>query len=472
MKTRSSKLRGWGRILGSGALALVVGEGAFGAEKDFTWGHEEAPEGRSVVIDPPYLTPDPARVEVALLYWYPQEGFVESEALGQKWIESLPAGVDVVRYPVRALTARRARAMSQEWRERLERYQQALFVARFGGREEPVHRALVERVSGGQRHAAGLRVARRVLQKFPSDQALAERVRELERRHAPLDSDADIKKLLREQGVSDADIERFYRGPEVAGLKLLVGHLGFSVGSTSIRSGLAAEGSSAGYPMLVINGRYGIDEDIAGSTQGAFRVANRLIREELERGRAHEGPTNDEAFAEWMAPRSGEMLWGQGVRGVYNHWRREFWELDDEGKVQRVSRLVGEGDASAFELRLPGHTVHVPMWRAALRFRPYPGRARYGAFLLMDQLAAPETHWVELSWKLPWKRVRVALAFSPDGTVEARNEEGPIFGSWWLEAGELHVSLGELGVRSWPWEEVAREVGFEAPPVNPTPWKS
>ena len=63
------------------------------------------------------------------------------------------------------------------------------------------------------------------------------------------------------------------------------------------------------------------------------------------------------------------------------------------------------------------------------------------------------------------------MAFSADGKVEARNDKGSMFGSWWLEAGNLTVSFGELGAQSWPWREVAKRVGFNVPQRSLTPWR-
>ena len=64
----------------------------------------------------------------------------------------------------------------------------------------------------------------------------------------------------------------------------------------------------------------------------------------------------------------------------------------------------------------------------------------------------------------------MAFAFTPDGKVEARNDKGSLFGTWWLEAGNLNVPFGELGIQSWPWREAAAHIGFEVPQRSLTPW--
>ena len=35
----------------------------------------------------------------------------------------------------------------------------------------------------------------------------------------------------------------------------------------------------------------------------------------------------------------------------------------------------------------------------------------------------------------------------------------------------MHVSLGQYGVQSWPWQEAAKHVGFEVPRESLVPWE-
>ena len=244
----------------------------------------------------------------------------------------------------------------------------------------------------------------------------------------------------------------------------------------SVRQGVARN-SLALYPTLVINGRFVVNTTAVESPREAYRIANRIIRREIEAGRAHNSPTNSEEFAEWMAARSGEIfrrvMVGRNPTGslVYNHARREVWLLGDDGDVRTVFRLVGEGDESLFEfMHAEKRLAHTGLWRPARQYLSYKtehGPQRYGAFLLTDFLSAPDTHWVGL----PFKGRDAAMAFSADGTVEARNDKGSMFGSWWLEAGNLTVSFGELGAQSWPWRKVAKRVGFDVPQRSLTPWR-
>ena len=441
MKTRWCGSGGWLTVFAGVVAGLGWSGTASADDRPFTWGHEAAYENRVAVLERPFLTPDPERVEVIWLYWYTGTGFKGTDRSMREWVKSLPDRVDVHRYPLRLLSSRsKAKPyMKLLW----EKHQQGLYVARLAGREEAVHRALVEGITPP--------MAPYSLPRYG-------------------ESDEDVRRILAENGVSSADIERFYRSPEVGGLKLLAAQFGYGLSSTGVRQGLSRGGSRVRDPLLLINGRYGVaGHYLDRSGRGwrkAFRVANRLIREELERGRAHDGPTNDEAFARAFAPRTGEIVWRQQVKGVFNAWRNEFWMLDDDGEVEHTGRLVGQGDGSTFRLPLPGHVVHVPLWRTALQWRSYERQPRYGAFLLTDWLSAPDTLWVGL----PFKGREVAFAFMPDGKVEARNDRGSRFGTWWLEAGNLNVSFGEFGIQSWPWREAAAHVGFEVPQRSMTPW--
>ena len=161
---------------------------------------------------------------------------------------------------------------------------------------------------------------------------------------------------------------------------------------------------------------------------------------------------------------------------MYNHHRQEFWSLGGaSGDVIAAYRLKGEGTESHWALQWKKEGRKSPQWASAWRrgrqYEAYRGEdgvpQRYGAFLLTDYLSAPETSWVGL----PFKGQEAAFTFHADGKVEAASEEGPVFGSWWLEAGELVVSVGEYGVQSWPWREAAAHVGFEVPQRSLTPWR-
>ena len=106
----------------------------------------------------------------------------------------------------------------------------------------------------------------------------------------------------------------------------------------------------ARYPKFLIDGRHFVSSTFIGDPDKTYRIANRLIRLELENAAPRPGPTNDEAFTQWMAPREGEVF--EGVRVgrrkelldmVYSHARRELWGLGERGEVRWTWRLRGGG---------------------------------------------------------------------------------------------------------------------------------
>ena len=404
--------------------------------KDVAWGKENAAKRRLVGrIDPPQFTPDPMRVEVLYFVDYVSTTSRCADRLFGGWRDSLPPEVDVRIVPNGKVGWKRG-----PFHDEGEIHQAVVFLGGLLGRKDEVHAAVIKRIEEkGDRSLGSAR-------------------------------EADL--LLEGLGIEAGTFAKYRYDPEVLGLSNWAKSAKRRLNGAS--NVLRGNRKVALYPALIINGRYSVNTVDTRDPGKTFRIANRIIREELERRPSHDGPTNNDELAKWMAPRAGEifrLVSFEYVRGngVYNASRREFWDLGSDGEFLRTVRIIGEGDAS--RAVVPGKRVsHVHTWRIARQFVSYEGvegPQRYGAFLLADWLSAPDTHWVEF----PWKGQRAGLAFSADGTVEARNESGPIFGSWWLEAGKLHVSLGELGIESWPWMEVADEVGFEVPQESLTPWK-
>ena len=294
---------------------------------------------------------------------------------------------------------------------------------------------------------------------------------------ARLGSERGLPEVARLLEVDGAVFRRWYHHPKVLTLARMAGAADRDR-AWALRNQISGIGEKLSlYPAFLINGKYVVDASLFADPADAYRVANRLIRLELEAGRSHNGPTNDLEFSTWMAPRSGEIYKRKWLGrkptwfGVYSHARREIWVLGKEGEVEKVLRLAREGDDSFFEHSDEnGNLRRGHPWRYARQFISFEGDnepQRYGAFLLTDFLSAPDTHWVGL----PFKGREAAMAFSADGKVEVSNDKGSMFGSWWLEAGHLTVSFGELGAQSWPWQEVAERVGFNVPQRSLTPWE-
>ena len=412
--------------------------------KDVVWGNESADSDRYGAFDPAYNTADRTRVEVLIFFNFVGSTSYWIDPVLEAWSESLPDEV-----AVHWIAEGRFAVKRGPWHDHVEMHQRIWFAAtELGMAPDAVRRALWKRLSKRWKSLGTWNEAEEFFT-------------------ATLGFEAGT---FHEWGAHPV-VESRRIGARNLHRRFVI--VSTSAGSPSPRSFLR--------PMLVINGKYLLETAFIGHPVKTFQIANRLIRQEIERLPLDDAPTNDEEWADSMAPRGGEIVrrisLGKEVTGrkaVYNPHRREAWVLDDEGAVDYYWAQRGKGEDSYWVVgpeHKEGWPTGVNIWRFGSEYVGYEradGKPqRYGAFLLTDWLSSPDTHWVELAFK----GKPAALAFSPDGKVEARNERGPIFGSWWLEAGELHVSLAELGVESWPWMEVAERVGFEIPPESLTPWK-
>ena len=398
--------------------------------EDIIWGNESEEMRRVGVIEPPFFTSDPDTVEIFELLKYTARSWQRSEPFTRAWRDNLPKRVRVHRLPERA-----GKKYMHAYRDLWPVHQRIYFAGSMLGLESEVHEVLLSMNRLGLKSKLG---------------------------------PEGIPEVARRLDVSLHEFRSWYHHPRVNASVRLASLMDFAKTKLLLRKGVDGK-SSALYPTFVINGRFVVDTSAVGNPREAYRIANRIIRREIEALRAHNGPTNSEEFTEWMAGRSGEIFRREvvGLKPsgslVYNHSRREVWFLDDDGDVGTVFRMVGEGEESLFEyMNAEKRLEHIGLWRPARQYRSFKtehGPQRYGAFLLTDFLSAPDTHWVGL----PFKGRDAAMAFSADGKVEARNDKGSMFGSWWLEAGNLTVSFGELGAQSWPWREVANRVGFDVP---------
>ena len=426
----SGALRPW-RHLAWWALAGALQAGAAFADSPgegaLTWGNEE--DGGHLVLEVPFSTPHRERVEVVVAVDYMDPRFGERETMMREWRGSLPDTVDLLRVPV----VWKRGEEDAERRVHRHHHRQALLAARILGIEDRVHAALVEALGP-----------------------------------APFDigTDARVRSLVLGQGAEASAYEAALRSP-----LLHAREWEGAILSAGLQSATAAPAERGGVPWLLVNGRYVTGSRRAGSAAAAFRVANRLIRETLESGPPfHRGPRDIPELIERLEEWSGEHLVnaaGGRFKGVYNPWRRELWSLNDAGEVRGIAR-ERQGSRRVWEwLDLEsGRRVPAMNWRAGFHYAPREPRERHAAFVLADWLSRGQE--VELSFKSR----PVGLSFAAEGRVEARSAQGPVRGSWWLEAAALHVSLGEYGIASWPWREAARQVGFEAPSVAIAPWRT
>lgn len=422
------KVSRWTAVLGlAGALhtGVLLADGP--GEGPVTWGHEA--QGGHLSLEVPFTTPHRDRIEVVAAFRYTDRRLRERETMMRAWQASLPDTVDVLRVPLVWQRGESEPPLWEHWRA----HRRALLAARRLGVEEQVHAAMVEALSAAPQS---------------------------------LGTDDRVRRFLAGHGIDAAEYEAVLASPALRAMRWEG-----SVLSGGLQTAGAETGEPEGVPWLLINGRSITSSHHAGSASAAFRVANRLIRETMEPGPPyHRGPTNIPELIEKLEEWSGEHLMNAGTgrfKGVYNPWRRELWSLNDTGEVRAVAREV-DGEKTFWKwLELDrGRAGYAMNWRAGFYYTPREPRVRHGAFLLADWLSGGQV--VEL----PFKGRPVGLSFTPDGKVGAQSAEGPVQGSWWLEAAALHVSLGGYGIGSWHWREVARQVGFEVPSESITPWKT
>ena len=410
------------------SLAVPTAHAADVALDRITWGNEIADRSQVGHFAHRRLTPDPDKVEVLLFFPYTEEWMRIDPAAGA-WAASLADAVTVERFPVPS--------------ERSSVASSVYFVGKVLGIEDAVHDAIVRRIES--------------------------------RGVASLDEDTEADRLLTALGVEPGAFAKMSGNPFTETRADTYARWARNRHRAAVESVRKREGALRDtIPVITVNGKFAVMEGNPGRT---VRVANRLIRRELGSLPSHDGPTNNEELAEWMAPRSGEIFRVAGTKwtGVYSHARREIWQLDNRGDISRSAPLRGEGDDSYFvfrtSLRWDGKTYHdYELWRSAHRLRSFEGRGgpqRHGAFLFADWLAAPDRGGVTLRFKGTKKTFR----FSADGSVVLMDGSGSEPGTWWLQAGRLYVSLGELGTDYWPWEVASRTLGFDAPYKALTPWK-
>lgn len=432
------------------ALMGAAADGAFGMSsyrqqlakynkvkwEEILWGAESGAADQVGKLDPPYFTRGPARVEVIEFMRHTGNTWLRSRRLTREWEKSLPDGV-VVRRMAQGARGSKSWSLAEEWA-----LQQELFcTAQRVEKEDAVHELLAEMTP-----------------------------------HFALTKPHFYNLFVKRLGVDANEFARRRVHPETAECVVIASDMNWDriladeyAGAPKKRLNFA--------PTFVVNGKWSVSGSWIKDPSEVYRIANRLIREELERGRAHDGPTDNETLTDWMAPRSGEVFRrvrrgrAFGYKSVYSADRREFWDLDANGDVRHVHHLAGEGKWAYFTTKSRHGRRYPHVWRFARQYVSYVGEdgrpQRYGAFQLTDWLSAPGTLWVEL----PFRGRPAALAFSEDGRVEGRNKQGSVFGTWWLEAGNLNVSFGDQGIESWPWQEAAAHVGFKVPQESLTPWR-
>ena len=394
------------------------------AEPDtVTWGNEQ--RGRTGQFRRPVLTPDPDRLEVLHFTVYTPT-WTAIEPVYQAWKASLPDTVDVVMLP---LAGEGARGRTETL---------AYYTARELGRGAEAHAEIARQLARPDYTALGPR----------ERAALLSAALEL-----PANTFAQTSNPLRESV------------PEAHARWALQHHM-----RAFKQARLSRVKIPRAWPTIIVNGRYILDTHRKPNPAATYRKANRLIRQAIEAGPAHDGPTNLLDFVAIRAPHSGDLYrnrtTGTGIPFVYNINRHttERWLLSNQGAITKVETLVTDDGAPYFASPWQGKTFRLlDGWRHAndadfVRARG-GGNQRYAAFLFTDWLSEPD----RLAKPYPFKGETINVRYNPDGTASTIINGEPVKGRWWLEAGDLRVSFGEHGTDYWPWQVAAHELGFKAP---------
>ena len=170
------------------------------------------------LINPPFRTANPDKIEVREFFWYGCGHCFTFEPLLAAWKKTLADDVDFQPSPA-------------IWNAPMKTHAKVFFAVEALGLGDSMHRAIFQ----------AMHVDRN-----------------------PLTTDAAILKLFKSQGVSEADFNRAYKS--------------FGVATKAKRAvQLQNEFKIEGVPSLGVAGRYYIDGTLAGSMPRALQVADALI---------------------------------------------------------------------------------------------------------------------------------------------------------------------------------------------------
>ena len=331
-------------------------------------GQEQEPteNDEMVVFDREYVTPNPDWVEVVELGGYGDLTWSANAKFSRAWRKSLPDDVDIHRIPAQSEEVDPDHPVA----DHRPVHRSVFFAGKKLRGEDAIHLAMMQTLVG--------------------------------KPHG-LKTDDDVARLARRLRIEPQALQQARNDPttrwqakEARWLAQIVAHM---------RTRKARETGKASnpvvlFPMLIVNGRYLVDAARIGSPKRVYRLANRLIRQELE-GRPHRtGPTNDAEFTATMAEHEGEIRLRR-VNGdlisttplavVYAPQETAVWWLDYNGRVLRAPRLTDKGRESHFEFRQSnGDTGRLEMWRYANQYESFldtDGKPiRHPAFTVRDTL--------------------------------------------------------------------------------------
>ena len=211
------------------------------------WGKEKAPgRSRVVTLNPGYPTSGAGKVEVEWFFTYVGPS-TQLEPILLDWAESVQRGtnnnVRLIRSPVRSIRGRPGMNNSYD-----AIYQLIAFAGRAIGRERTVNREMRKLVSENARS---------------------------------LRNEQDAERFIRKIGIS---VDQFREAARSEPVRRRMLETTTKLEEISIRAEQVRGGANLmpRDPILLIAGKYLVQGSMAGGARNTFRIANRLIRRELE----------------------------------------------------------------------------------------------------------------------------------------------------------------------------------------------
>ena len=403
-------------------------------------------------IDPPFVTPDADRVEVLAFQTYGHPGWTSNHNVEIMWSRTLPEAVDVVYLPEKALRQITKRPRIQALHAtRQNLYQTAVAM---GVPPWDAHHLIVQAMIHSNKALESERTHRNYAKLLDLDPDAFQ----AQRSSAAVRWAGDVADWL--EWAQSGEMHRLVR--EVA-----------RGGRTSVQTY---------FPELLIDGRYVVSMSARRKPIKTYWMANWAIRQALrDLKKNRHWPRNAVELAEWLTPRSGQILSrrmnGKWMRKhfppgiVYDANDRAIWMLDATGAVENVAKLTESAEGAHSVYRdYDGSERWFDPWRVARQLTAWvPAGAdvatRHGAFMLAEHLAGRAEPLALTANGAP-----MALTFESDGQAQIQAGRKTLPATWRVGAEDLTVTTAAGEAFTWRWQSVARRAGLSIAEEARRPW--
>ncbi len=182
-----------------------------------------------------------------------------------------------------------------------------------------------------------------------------------------------------------------------------------------------------------------------------------------EAKRLFKGPETLEGSLNYLRSIKGTVFHLRGHDMVLNTKRQELWKLGKDGVVEDVAVfkqdktnnawIRGKWQNRTFEYDWTYLTM--PLFAEAVMNGMTD--VRHPAFMFTDWLTDGRDVLFPLK---TGKHARLTLDARGFVSAPAPTTGEDVQGTWWLERGDLNISMGEFGHKTWPWAEFAQIVGY------------